>query len=84
MSTGEKGTVFFETEVDFDEVCASEELHDHARRDDRTYTQFHEGTTVGCKDDAHPIERVRRVGGHDTVEWDLRADQENEEGDRRP
>ncbi len=84
LSTRKQGTVLFQTEVDFNKVCTGEELHDHARGNDRTDTKFHESTAVGGKDDTHPVQRVRRVGGHDAVEWDLGADQEDEESDRRP
>jgi hypothetical protein len=80
----EKRAILLETVVDLNEVGASKELHEHARGDNRGDTEFHEGSTVGGEDSTHPVQRIRRVGGHDSIQRDLRADQEDEEGDGSP
>ena len=84
LSAAEECAVILEGEVDLDEVRAGEELHDHARGDNRCNSELHQGPTVRGEDDTHPVERVGRVGGHDAVEGDLGADEEDEEGDGGP
>lgn len=41
-------------------------------------------SVIGEDNTPHPIERVGRVGGDDTIQCDLRANQEDEERDYRP
>ena len=84
LSAAEERAVVLEGEVDLDEVRAGEELHDHARGDNRCDSELHQGPTVRSEDDTHPVERVGGVGGHDAIEGDLRADEENEERDGGP
>ena len=84
LGSVEERTILLEAVVNLNEVGASEELHEHARGDNGGDTELHEGSTVGGKDSTHPVERVRRVGGHDSVQGDLRANQEDEEGDSSP
>ena len=67
LSTRKQSTIFLQTEIDFDEVGTGKELHDHARRNDRRDTKLHKCTTVGCENDTHPVEWVRRVRGHDAI-----------------
>jgi hypothetical protein len=80
LSSAEQGAVVFEGKVDVDELSSCEELHDHARGDDRGDTELHEGTPVGGEDSSEPVERVGRVGRHDTVKGHLGADEEDEQG----
>jgi hypothetical protein len=61
LGTTEQRSVVFETEVNVDQLGPGEELHDHARGDDRGDTEFHQGTPVGGEDGSEPVERVRRV-----------------------
>lgn len=78
MGTSEQGSVVLETKVDFNEVGTRKELHDHARGEDRSDTEFHECTTVGGHDDTSPVKGVGRVGGDDAIEGDLGAHKEDE------
>ena len=71
LGAREQTTVLLERKVDVNEIRACQKLHNHAGSDDGAYPKFHEGTPVRGKDDTHPIEWVRRVGGHDAVEGDL-------------
>lgn len=84
LGTAEKSAVFLQAEVDFNQTCAGQKLHNHSTSDDWTDSEFHKSTTVGGKYDTHPVQRVSRVGGHDSIERDLGADQENKERDRGP
>ena len=84
LCTAEECAIILKREVDLNEVRAGEQLHDHARGDDGCDTEFHEGSAVRGEDDTHPVERVGRVRGHDTVQRHLRAYQEDEERHRRP
>jgi len=60
--------VLIERKVNIDEISAYQKFHNYARGDDGAYSEFHESAPVGGEDDMHPIEWVRRVGGHDAVE----------------
>lgn len=71
LGAREQTTVLLEREIDIDEISACQQLHNHARGDDGAYSKFHESAPIGGKDDTHPIEWVRRIGGHDAVEGDL-------------
>lgn len=84
LCTTEQGTIFLESEIDVDEVCASEELHNHARSHNRTDAEFHERPSVRGQDDTHPVERVRGIGRHNSIEGHLGANQEDNERDRSP
>ncbi len=77
LGTTEKSAVLLEAEVDFDEVGTGEELHDHSRGDDGRDTEFHERTSVGGKNDTHPVQRIGAVTGDDTVKRDLRRYQKD-------
>ena len=61
LRSTEQRTILLQRKVDFDEICTGEQLHNHSRGHDWCYTKFHECTTVGRKDDTHPIERVSRI-----------------------
>jgi len=54
-------TVGLEVEVHIDKVGAGQKLEDHARGDDRSNTEFHEGTTVTGHHHSEPVERVGGV-----------------------
>ena len=53
-------TVGLEVEVHIDKVSTGQKLEDHAGRDDRSDTEFHERTAVTGH---HHSEPVKRVGG---------------------
>ena len=78
LSPAEQCPILLQRKVDLDEICASQQLHDHARGNDWCDAEFHESTAIRGEDDSHPVKRVRRVGGHDAIQRDLGADQENE------
>jgi hypothetical protein len=59
-------------------------LHDHTSSDDRGDTEFHQSTSVGGKDNSHPVERITSGGVGDTVEGDLAADKVDEEDGSGP
>lgn len=80
MTTTEECPILFQRKVNVNQVGASQKLHYHSRGDNGSDSEFHEGAPVGGEDDTHPVKRVRGVGGHDTIEGDLGADQEYEEG----
>ena len=84
LSTGKEGTVFLEGVVNFNDVRACEELHDHGGSDDGSDSELHEGASVRGENDSHPVQRVSGIRGHDAVQGNLGADQENEERDSRP
>ena len=46
-------------------------LHDEARCDDRGDAELHERAAVRREDDAHPVERVRRLGALHAIDRDL-------------
>ena len=59
-------------------------LEDHARGDDGSDTQLHEGTSVTGHHHTKPVKRIRRVRRHNAVQRHLAHDQEDEEGQTRP
>ena len=69
--------VLLQVEVDIDQISTSQELHDHSGGKDRADTKFHECSPIRREDNTHPIERVGRVRRHDTVQRNLRANEEN-------
>jgi hypothetical protein len=72
-------TIFLDIVIDLDDARPSQELHDETRRNNGTDTKFHQSATVGSENDTHPVKWIGRLGALDTVNWDLTADQENEE-----
>ena len=77
LGTTEERPILLQVKVDLDKVGTGEELHDHSRRDNGRDTKFHESTSVGSENDPHPVERVGRVGRHDSIERNLRRNQED-------
>lgn len=71
LGAREQTTVLLERKVNIDEISACQKLHNHAGGDNGAYSEFHESAPIGGEDDTHPIEWVRRVGGHDAVEGNL-------------
>merc|ERR1711879_433867 len=84
LGTVEEGAALLEALVDFDDVAASEKLHDETRGHDGRDTELHEGTAIRCENDTHLVEGIGAVGGDDAVEGDLAADQEDEQRHGRP
>mmetsp|Transcript_36342 Transcript_36342/g.82890 ORF Transcript_36342/g.82890 Transcript_36342/m.82890 type:complete len:231 (+) Transcript_36342:882-1574(+) len=70
--------------VHVDELRASKKLHDKTRGHNRANAELHEGSPVRGQDHAHPVERVRRLRGLDSVKRDLATDEVDEQGDDRP
>jgi hypothetical protein len=58
LGTAEQSAVVLQAEVNLDQLSAGEELHDHARGNDRGDTELHQGTAVGRENDTHPVQRV--------------------------
>jgi hypothetical protein len=54
-------TVGLEVEVHIDKVSAGQKLEDHARGDNGSNTEFHEGTAVTGHHHSEPVERVGGV-----------------------
>ena len=75
----EQGTVFLDALVDLNDARPRQQLHDEARRDDGRDAQLHQRAAVGRQDHTHPVERVGRLAGRDTVQRDLATHQENEQ-----
>ena len=67
-----------------DDLATREQLHDESGGDDGRDTEFHEGSAVGCEDDADPVEGVGAIGGLDAVQRNLAAHQEDEQRHHRP
>ena len=44
-------------------------------------TEFHERASTRSKDYSGPVERITGIGSLDSIEWDLGADEVDEEGD---
>lgn len=84
LSCLEKVSIFFGRLVNFDDLCSSQELHDHTRGDNGRDTQLHESTLVRGQDDSEPIQRIGSLLLDHTVEGDLTANQIDEEGDGSP
>lgn len=70
--------------VYFNDLCTCKKLHDHTWGDNGGDTQLHEGSLVWSQDDSQPVERISTFLSSDTVEWDLAADQINEQSDGSP
>ena len=84
LCSAEKSSIFLQGEIDLDEICTGKKLHDHPAGNDWGDTEFHECSSIWSEDNTHPVERVWRVRGHDTVEGHLRANQEYEESYSSP
>jgi hypothetical protein len=76
--------VGLQVEVDVDQVSSSEELEDHAGGDDGRDTQLHQRSPVTGHHHTQPVERIRSVRRHNTVERHLAHHQEDEESETRP
>lgn len=53
-------------------------MHDHGGGDEWRNTQLHEGSSVGGKNDPHPVEGIGVSALDDAVEWDLAAEKIDE------
>ena len=60
------------------------DLHDEARSDDGRDAELHQRAAVAREEHTHPIERIGRLVRLAAINRDLAADEEDEEGDRRP
>jgi hypothetical protein len=59
-------------------------LHDHGGSDDGGDTEFHESTSVRGENGAHPVEGVRLLRVNNAIEWDLAAEQVDEDDNACP
>lgn len=76
--------VRLEVKVDVNQVGSGKKLEDHARGDDGGDTQLHQRTSVTRHHHAQPVERVRGIRRHNSVEWHLAHDEEDEERETSP
>lgn len=78
------GALFAVVLVDVDDLDSSKQLHDERGRYNWANTQLHECAFVGRKNHTHPIKRVRRLIWARAEDWDLAANQEDEQRDGSP
>mmetsp|Transcript_18997 Transcript_18997/g.41280 ORF Transcript_18997/g.41280 Transcript_18997/m.41280 type:complete len:357 (-) Transcript_18997:258-1328(-) len=62
LGTRKQSAIFLDIVVNLDDSRTSQKLHNQTGSNNWTDTEFHEGTTVGSKNDAHPVERITRLG----------------------
>merc|ERR1719506_2398883 len=84
LRTLEELLVLLVAVVHLEHLDTRQQLHNHSRGDDWRDTKLHQSAAVGCKDHAHPVERIGGAGAEHAVERDLRADQVDEQGNDRP
>mmetsp|Transcript_1225 Transcript_1225/g.1865 ORF Transcript_1225/g.1865 Transcript_1225/m.1865 type:complete len:403 (+) Transcript_1225:421-1629(+) len=84
LGTVEKSPILLHIVVNLDDTRSCKELHDETGGDNGGDTEFHECSTVGGENNAHPVKGIGRLGGLDSIDWDLATNQENEEGDGGP
>lgn len=84
LGTVEQRSFFFVALVDFDNACASKQLHNKTRCDNRWDTELHKSTAVRGKNHSHPVKRIRRVWRCDTIKWNLAANEVDEQRDGSP
>lgn len=84
LGSGEKLTIFLDSLIDLDNSGSSKKLHDETRSNDWTDSELHKRSSVGSEESSGPVEGIRRLARSDTVEWDLAADQEDEESQSGP
>lgn len=77
LSSSKQGTIFFETEIDFYQVGTSKQLHNHTRSDNGWDTKLHQCTPIWSQNNSHPVKRITWIWRHDTIQWNLRSDQED-------
>jgi hypothetical protein len=58
--------------TDLNNLCSREQLHDKAGSDYGRDAQFHQCAAVRGQNDADPVERIGRVGAHDSKQWNLK------------
>mmetsp|Transcript_72030 Transcript_72030/g.201041 ORF Transcript_72030/g.201041 Transcript_72030/m.201041 type:complete len:317 (-) Transcript_72030:255-1205(-) len=73
LSPVEQVAVLLQALVHVDDAAARQQLHDHARGDDRRDAELHQAATVGRQNHPHPVEGVRGLRCHDAVQRDLAA-----------
>lgn len=74
LSTIEQSTIFLIVLINVDDLGTGQELHNHTTSNDRGDTEFHESTSVGGKDNSHPVERITTNDFIYTVKGHLAAD----------
>lgn len=70
--------------ANFNDLHASQQLHDEAGSDDGRDTEFHQCSTIRGQNDTNPVEGIGGVRRHDAEKRDLAAHQKDEKGDCRP
>ena len=76
----QKVSVLFNAVIHLDDLRTSQKLDNQAGGDNRSDTELHHSPSVGSKDDSHPVERVRTGRRVDSIQRQLTADEEDEEG----
>lgn len=76
-----KLAVGLHVEVDINELRASQELENHARRDNGRNAQLHERSSVRGKHHTQPVQRIGAVRGNDAVKRHLTHHEEDEKRD---
>lgn len=84
LSSFKEGFLSLVLLVDFKKLSTSKQLHNHTSSNDGGDTEFHKGSSVGGKNDSHPIEGITTSSLGDTIEWHLTADEVDEEDDTGP
>mmetsp|Transcript_10085 Transcript_10085/g.13115 ORF Transcript_10085/g.13115 Transcript_10085/m.13115 type:complete len:204 (+) Transcript_10085:1140-1751(+) len=73
LRTVKQGTILLEIVIHLDNATTGKKLHDETRRDNGTDTKLHKRTTVGRKNNTHPIKRIGRFGRLNSIQRDLTA-----------
>jgi hypothetical protein len=84
LSTREESSVFLDIVINFDDTGASKKLHNQTRCNNRTNSKLHKSSSVGSKDNTHPVKRIGRLGGLDSINGDLTAHQKDKQSNGSP
>lgn len=84
LSLLEEFSLLFVVVVDLDDSSSCKKLKNHSRSDDRLNAQLHERAFVRGEHHSEHVERVASVSNHDSIEWDLAANQVDKEANEGP
>ena len=84
LSAREESSIFLDIVIDFDDTGTSEKLHNKTGCNNRTDSKLHKSPSVGSEDNTHPVERIGRLGGLNSINGDLTAHQKDEQSDGGP
>lgn len=80
LSPGKQSSILLHIVIHFDDPTPSQQLHDQSTGDNGRDAKLHERAPIGGEDDTHPVEGIGGFGRLDSIEGDLAADEEDEEG----